>query len=78
MIIPSLSLLAQPDKAELKELYKRLLKEVDKDHDGKINQKDFLDLFAHREEAEKKFKAHDADRDGYVTFEEYASHPFKH
>jgi Ca2+-binding EF-hand superfamily protein len=54
------------------------LKEVDKNHDGKTNKKEFIDLFAHRDEAEKKFKIHDADKDGYIIFEEYASQPFKY
>jgi Ca2+-binding EF-hand superfamily protein len=53
------------------EAYKMLLKETDKDKDGKISKKEFLAIWKDKKAAEEKYKAWDVNNDGFITEEEY-------
>jgi Ca2+-binding EF-hand superfamily protein len=51
--------------------YKSLLKETDKNNDGKISRKEYFAIWKDPKIAEKKYVAWDVNKDGYITEEEY-------
>ena len=55
----------------LKQIYQDLLKETDKDKDGKISRDEYLAIYKDKKEAEKNFKSWDTDKDGFMTEDEY-------
>jgi hypothetical protein len=51
--------------------YQAILKETDKDKDGKISKKEFYAIWKDPKIAEEKYKAWDTNKDGYITEDEY-------
>jgi len=51
--------------------YKMLLKETDKNNDGKISKGEFYAIWKDKKIAEEKYKTWDVNKDGYITEEEY-------
>jgi Ca2+-binding EF-hand superfamily protein len=51
--------------------YKEILKETDKDKDGKLSKKEFYSIWKDQQVAEKNYKAWDTNKDGFITEEEY-------
>jgi Ca2+-binding EF-hand superfamily protein len=51
--------------------YKMLLKETDKNKDGKISKTEFYAVWKDQKIAEEKYKAWDTNKDGYITEDEY-------
>jgi len=58
------------DKKAIEE-FKTLLKETDKNKDGKISKDEYLAIWKEKNVGEAKFKALDADGNGYITQDEY-------
>jgi len=54
-----------------REAYKMLLKETDKNKDGKISKAEFYAIWKDKKVAEVKYKAWDVNKDGFITEEEY-------
>lgn len=54
-----------------RQAYKDLLRETDKNNDGKISKTEFYTLWKDQKVAEKKYLAWDTDKDGFITEEEY-------
>ncbi len=55
----------------IREAYKLLLKETDKNKDGKISKDEFYAIWKDKKVAEVKYKAWDTNKDGFITEEEY-------
>ncbi len=51
--------------------YGELLKETDKNKDGKISKSEFYAMWKDKKVAEEKFIYWDVNKDGYITEEEY-------
>jgi Ca2+-binding EF-hand superfamily protein len=70
-----LSLSAQVPSKEMeknvRKIYKDLLKETDKDKDGKISKSEYLAIYKDKKKAEENFKKWDVNKDGYLTEDEY-------
>jgi Ca2+-binding EF-hand superfamily protein len=60
----------QMEKAA-RQAYKDLLKETDKDKDGKISKAEFYAIWKDKKVAEEKYVVWDLNKDGYITEEEY-------
>ena len=58
------------DKKAIDE-FKTLLKQTDKNKDGKISKDEYLAIWKDKNVGEAKFKALDSDGDGYITQDEY-------
>ena len=54
-----------------KEAYKKLLAEVDKNHDGKISKAEHQPIYKDKDKAEENFKMWDLNQDGFIAEEEY-------
>ncbi len=54
-----------------RDAYKLLLKETDKNQDGKISKTEFYAIWKDPKVAEEKYKAWDVNKDGFITEEEY-------
>ena len=70
----SYSVVAQKEKEMEKasrNAYKTLLKETDKNKDGKISKTEFFAVWKDRKVAEEKWTFWDTNKDGYITEEEY-------
>ena len=71
----SLVLFAQVSSKEMeknvRQIYKDLLKETDKNKDGKISKAEYLAIYKDKKYAEENFKKWDGNKDGYLTEEEY-------
>jgi len=61
----------QMEKAARK-AYKDLLKETDKDKDGKISKAEFFVIWKDKKTAEEKYTFWDTNKDGFITEDEYA------
>jgi len=59
------------NEKNIREIYKALLKETDKNKDGKISKVEFCAIWKDKKIAEEKFKAWDVNKDGCITEEEY-------
>jgi len=55
----------------VRQAYKDLLKETDKDKDGKISKTEFYAIWKDKKIADKNYKAWDTNQDGYITEDEY-------
>ena len=54
--------------------WKNMLKQMDKNKDGKITHDEFMSIYKkNAAQAEKNFKWHDKNGDGVITQEEYLS-----
>lgn len=54
--------------------WKNMLKQMDKNKDGKITRDEFMSIYKkNAAQAEKNFKWHDKNGDGIITQEEYLS-----
>ena len=71
----SLVLFAQQSTKEMekniRKIYKDLLKETDKNKDGKMSKDEFYAIWKDKKVAEKNYKAWDTNKDGYITEDEY-------
>jgi Ca2+-binding EF-hand superfamily protein len=54
-----------------KQAYQDLLKETDKDKDGKISKTEFYAIWKDKKTAEEKYTFWDSNKDGYITETEY-------
>ncbi|MCX6243169.1 MAG: hypothetical protein NTU98_00560 [Bacteroidetes bacterium] len=54
-----------------REAYKMLLKETDKNKDGKISKTEFFAIWKDKKSAEEKYKPWDVNNDGFITEDEY-------
>jgi len=55
----------------VREAYKMVLKETDKNKDGKLSKDEFYAIWKDKKVAEKNYKAWDTNKDGFITEEEY-------
>ena len=71
----SLALFAQIPAKEMekniRQIYKDLLKETDKNKDEKISKDEYLAIYKDKKEAEKNFKSWDTDKDEFINEDEY-------
>ena len=71
----SLTLFAQVSSKEMeknvRQIYKDLLKEIDKNKDGKMSKDEFYAIWKDKKVAEKNYKAWDTNKDGYIVEDEY-------
>ena len=71
----SLVLFAQISSKEMeknvRKIYKDLLKETDKNKDGKISKVEFYAIWKDKKIAEKNYKAWDTNKDGFIMEDEY-------
>jgi len=71
----SLALFAQVSSKEMeknvRKIYKDLLKETDKNKDGKISKAEFYAIWKDKKIADKNYKAWDTNKDGYIVEDEY-------
>jgi Ca2+-binding EF-hand superfamily protein len=74
-VLRSFSLNAQDSSKKMEQsarnAYKELLKETDKNKDGKISKTEFYAIWKDKKSAEEKFKFWDLNKDGFITEEEY-------
>ena len=74
-VLLSFSLIAQDPSKKMEQAarnaYKELLKETDKNTDGKISKAEFYAIWQDKKVAEEKYKFWDVNKDGYITEEEY-------
>ena len=54
-----------------RQAYKEVLKETDKDKDGKISKTEFYAIWKDKKVAEKNFKSWDTNKDNFITEDEY-------
>jgi Ca2+-binding EF-hand superfamily protein len=70
-----ISLLAQDQTKKMEkaahDAYQTLLKETDKNKDGKISKSEFLPIWKDQKIAEEKYKVWDVNKDGFITEAEY-------
>jgi hypothetical protein len=75
IVSTSMALFAQIPAKEMekniRQIYKDLLKETDKNKDGKISKDEYLAIYKDKKKAEKNFKSWDTDKDGFITEDEY-------
>lgn len=64
---------SQDMKKAGKKAYKELLKELDKNHDGKLSKTEFMAAWKDKNYGEKNYKQWDTNKDGYITAEEYVN-----
>ena len=73
----SLTLFAQVSSKEMEKnvhkIYKDLLKETDKNKDGKISKDEFYAIWKDKKIAEKNYKAWDTNKDGFIMEDEYVN-----
>jgi hypothetical protein len=62
---------AQIPESAIKDAYKKLLTEVDKNRDGKISKAEHNMLWKDPAKAESNWKIWDLNKDGFVTEDEY-------
>jgi Ca2+-binding EF-hand superfamily protein len=55
----------------IRQIYKSLLKETDKDKDGKLSKTEFYAIWKDQKVAEHNYKAWDTNKDGFITEDEY-------
>jgi len=71
----SLVLFAQISSKEMeknvRKAYKDLLKETDKNKDGKMSKDEFYAIWKDKKVAEKNYKAWDTNKDGFIVEDEY-------
>ena len=68
------SVIGQKDKdmeKAARNAYKLLLKETDKNNDGKISKTEFFAIWKDKKVAEEKWTFWDTSRDGFITEDEY-------
>jgi len=74
-VLVSFSLGAQETSKKMdqaaRKAYKELLKETDKNKDGKISKAEFYAIWKDKKVAEKNYKAWDTNKDGYIVEDEY-------
>jgi hypothetical protein len=74
LLATSGAILAQNQKEmekNVREAYKLVLKETDKNKDGKLSKDEFYAIWKDKKVAEKNYKAWDTNKDGFITEEEY-------
>ena len=55
----------------VRKAYKGLLKETDKDKDGKISKTEYFAIWKDKNVAAENYKTWDVDKDGFITEDEY-------
>jgi len=60
-------------KKAAQKAYKGLLKELDKNHDGKLSKAEFMLTWKDKKYGEKNYKQWDTNKDGFITEEEYVN-----
>jgi Ca2+-binding EF-hand superfamily protein len=55
----------------IRQAYKELLKETDKNKDGKMSKDEFYAIWKDKKVAEKNYKAWDTNKDGFIVEDEY-------
>jgi hypothetical protein len=75
LIVVSSALFAQVSSKEMeknvRKIYKDLLKEIDKNKDGKMSKDEFYAIWKDKKVAEKNYKAWDTNKDGFIVEDEY-------
>jgi hypothetical protein len=64
---------SQDMKKAGKNAYKDLLKELDKNHDGKLSKTEFMAAWKDKNYGEKNWEQWNTNKDGYITEEEYVN-----
>jgi hypothetical protein len=62
---------SQDMKTYTKKAYQDLLKELDKNHDGKLSKPEHMVIWKDKATGEKNWKMWDTNKDGYITEAEY-------
>jgi len=55
----------------IRQIYKDLLKETDKDKDHKISKTEYLAIYKDKKSAEENFTKWDTSKDDFITEDEY-------
>ena len=64
---------SQDMKKAARNAFKEILKNSDKNRDGKLSKAEFMTIWKDKNTGEKNWKTWDTNRDGYVTEEEYVN-----
>ena len=67
------STLSQDMKKAARNAFKEILKNTDKNKDGKLSKAEFMTIWRDKNTGEKNWKTWDTNKDGYVTEEEYVN-----
>lgn len=67
------SLAGQDMKKAARNAFKEILKNSDKNKDGKLSKAEFMTIWKDKKTGEKNWEAWDTNKDGYVTEEEYVN-----
>jgi Ca2+-binding EF-hand superfamily protein len=74
-VLITISLNAQDESKKIEQsarkAYKELLKETDKNKDGKISKAEFYAIWKDKKVADKNYKAWDTNKDGFILEDEY-------
>lgn len=67
------STFSQDMKKAARNAFKEILKNSDKNKDGKLSKAEFMTIWKDKNTGEKNWKTWDTNRDGYITEEEYVN-----
>ena len=67
------NLFSQDMKKAARNAFKEILKNCDKNRDGKLSKAEFMTIWKDKNTGEKNWKTWDTNGDGYVTEEEYVN-----
>ena len=67
------STFSQDMKKAARNAFKEILKNTDKNKDGKLSKAEFMTIWKDKNTGEKNWKTWDTNRDGYITEEEYVN-----
>jgi hypothetical protein len=66
---------AQHSVARKDSAFTMMIKQMDKDRDGKVSREEYFAAFPDRKAAEQNFKKWDYDKDGFLTSADYKLQP---
>lgn len=67
------STFSQDMKKAARNAFKEILKNSDKNKDGKLSKAEFMTIWKDKNMGEKNWKTWDTNKDGYITEEEYVN-----
>jgi len=67
------STFSQDMKKAARNAFREILKNCDKNRDGKLSKAEFMTIWKDKNTGEKNWKTWDTNKDGYITEEEYVN-----
>ena len=67
------STFSQDMKKAARNAFKEILKNSDKNKDGKLSKAEFMTIWKDKNTGDKNWKTWDTNKDGYITEEEYVN-----